>query len=90
MILMRANPCREPLAGVGPEHRDFFGPTPSNGSRNEWGGGNPGPKKSQFSGPRPSNSPRYGRSQKFSIFIAHPSNGPRNGCGGGGKGYEVY
>ena len=25
-ILMRANPLRMPLAGVGPENRDFFGP----------------------------------------------------------------
>ncbi len=26
MILMRENPFREPLEGVGPENRDFFGP----------------------------------------------------------------
>ncbi len=25
MILMRENPFREPLEGVGPENRDFFG-----------------------------------------------------------------
>ncbi len=26
MILMRANPLLEPVVGVGPENRDFFGP----------------------------------------------------------------
>ncbi len=26
MILMRENPFRGPLEGVGPENRDFFGP----------------------------------------------------------------
>jgi hypothetical protein len=26
LILMRANPFLEPLGGVGPENRDFFGP----------------------------------------------------------------
>jgi hypothetical protein len=44
MTFMRENQFREPLAGVGPENRDFFGP--SNG--NERSECHLGPKKSRF------------------------------------------
>jgi hypothetical protein len=45
MILMRANPLQEPLEGLGPENRDFFG---LGSERSE---SHLGPKKSRFQGP---------------------------------------
>ncbi len=63
MIFMGENPLREPLEGVGPENREFFGPLFGN-ERSEC---DLDPKKSRFSGPTHSN----GRSNGFAPHQNH-------------------
>jgi hypothetical protein len=71
--VMRTNPFRGPLEGVGTENRDFFGPFIWQVPRNLDFQGLPLPMALEMAGLK-----------KVLIFRTPPLNGPRNGLGGEG------